>query len=94
MKRMNDGTMSLAEGNNNIDIDGHYGMPNNHSNVIFNSRTPDRSRSAQLAGSNSVVHERKYSLQNTGASSGSDMNANKSFGSGLILEEESFAADL
>lgn len=77
MKRVTDGNLSVAEGNNNI---------------VFNSRTPDRPRSSN--GKSSSPVPQKYSYQNSGASSSSDMNANRSFAPGLVLEEEGFAADL
>lgn len=68
MKRVTDGSLSVAEGNNNI---------------VFNSRTPERPRSAQ-----------RTTYRDPGPSSSSDMNANKSFAQGLVFEEEGISEDL
>ena len=88
MKRNTDGTFSIAEGNNNIDIDIRPASPN----VVFNSnRSTNRPHSANLGATSPVAHERKYSLQETGG--GADGNANR-LAPGLVLEEEAFAADL
>lgn len=86
MKRNTDGTFSIAEGNNNIDIDVRSPSPN----VVFNSNR-NRPHSANLGATSPVAYERTYSLQETGGRA--DTNANR-FAPGMVLEEEGFAADL
>lgn len=88
MKR-GDGKLSLSAGQD-IDIEGNF---QEKSNVVFSSK--QRPKSCELSPySNSTGDARKLSLQDTGAGRFSDENFNRSLAPGLVLEEESFAADL
>lgn len=87
MKR-SDAKLSLMS---NIDIEGNNQLPGN---VVFNSKQRPKSCELSVSDGGQGASTRKYSLQDTGASSKVDENANKSIAPGLVLEEEGFAADL